>query len=135
MFLISIQSEREWALFCREFLGDAALAEDPRFATNVARVEHREETDGMIAEAFARHDAASAQAALERADVAFASVNDMAALARHPHLRTVEIDTPGGPVRMPAPGPRWAAGERRYRPVPAVGMHETLPGGTEGPSE
>src|SRR5580693_2895918 len=52
--LISIQSEREWAKFCAEILADPALARDPRFATNVARVRNRAETDRVVAEAFAR---------------------------------------------------------------------------------
>ncbi len=120
VFLISIQSEREWKLFCKTFLGDATIPEDERFATNVARVNNREVTDRLVADAFARHDAASAEAALLEADVAFASVNDMGGLAAHPHLRLVEVETPGGPVRLPAPAPIVRDAVRRYGPVPAV---------------
>ena len=123
MFLISIQSEREWRLFCKEFLGRAEIAEDERFSTNVARVRNREATDAMIEAAFAEHDADSVVDALQRADVAFASVNDMEALSRHPHLRMVAVDTPGGAVRLPAPGPRVRDAERSYGRVPEVGEH------------
>jgi itaconate CoA-transferase len=43
--LISIQSDREWAKFGVEFLGDPSTVTDERFATNVARVKNRSETD------------------------------------------------------------------------------------------
>lgn len=132
MFLISVQSEREWALLCREFLGRPELAEDPRFSSNVARVRNREETDALMADAFAGHDADSVVDALTRADIAFASVNDMEALSHHPHLRMVTVDTPGGPVRFPAPGPRVRHAERTCGPVPAVDAHRPLDAGRTG---
>jgi len=126
MFLISVQSEREWAMLCRDFLGQEALTSDPRFCSNVARVNHRAETDALIAEAFAGHDAEGVVAALQHADIAFASVNDMEALSHHPHLRMVTIDTPGGPVRIPAPAPMTRKAARTYRPVPELGAHRSL---------
>jgi crotonobetainyl-CoA:carnitine CoA-transferase CaiB-like acyl-CoA transferase len=39
--LISIQNDREWRAFAETVLANAALATDPRFATNVARVAPR----------------------------------------------------------------------------------------------
>ena len=47
--LISVQSDREWRALAAGFLGDAALGTDPRFATNVARVENRAQTDALVA--------------------------------------------------------------------------------------
>ena len=38
--LISIQSEREWKVFCADVLNAPDLAADPRFCTNVIRVRH-----------------------------------------------------------------------------------------------
>ncbi len=124
--LISIQSDREWAKFCGEFLKDGALASDPRFARNVDRVRNRQETDGIVAAAFARLDATEAEALLLRADAAFASVNDMAALSSHPHLRRIEVETEAGPVALPAPAPVVAGAERSYGAVPAIGLHRPL---------
>lgn len=126
MFLISIQSEREWEVLCREFLGRPELAQDPRFSSNVARVRNRAETDAVVAEAFARRDGEAVQDALTRADIAFASVNDMEALSQHPHLRMITVDTPGGPVRFPAPAPMVRNARREYRPVPELGAHRSL---------
>ena len=83
--LISIQSEREWAKFCAEFLGNADIPlNDPRFASNVARVANRTQTDAMVATMFAQLTEADARARLMAADTAFAAVNDMAGLSAHP---------------------------------------------------
>ncbi|MEE4453696.1 CaiB/BaiF CoA-transferase family protein [Novosphingobium resinovorum] len=119
--LVSIQSDREWTKFAAEFLGDAALAADPRFATNLARVANRAETDALVAAAFAALDEAEARVRLERADAAFAGVSDMAALSAHPLLRRIEVATPAGPVSYPAPAPVLMGGERHYGAVPALG--------------
>jgi itaconate CoA-transferase len=120
--LISIQSDREWAKFCAEVLVNPALVQDARFVSNVARVRNRAETDRAVAEAFARFERLDAIAALNRADVAFAELNDMAALSRHPHLRRITVEAPSGPVSFPAPGPIVAGETRLYGPVPALGQ-------------
>ena len=117
---MSIQSDREFASLARGFLDDPAMAADPRFATNVARVRHRAETDAAVAAAFARRTGAEAVAALTAADVAFAAVNDMAGLAAHPQLRRITVETPVGPVRYPAPAARFAGADRHYGPVPRL---------------
>ncbi|QEL22219.1 CoA transferase [Bosea sp. F3-2] len=124
--LISIQSDREWTKFCAEFLGRPELATDERFARNVARVRNRAETDAIVTAALSGFDEAQAREALLRADVAFAAVNDMAALATHPHLRRITVETEAGPVAFPAPAPIIMGAERDYGPVPAIGQHATL---------
>ncbi len=124
--LIAIQSDREWRVLAERVLRDPALAQDQNFATNVARVERREETDGRVQAAFGAADADTLCAMLAKADIAFARVNDTALLARHPHLRRISVDTPSGPVSYPAPAPLHE-GTRRYGAVPALGEHtETI---------
>jgi itaconate CoA-transferase len=120
--LISIQNDREWRVLAEKVLGDAALAADPDFATNVERVKRRAQTDGRVAKAFGMLDAAQLEQKLAAADIAFARVNTPADLSRHPHLRRITVGTPSGPVSYPAP-PRHDAGTRRYGAVPAVGEH------------
>ena len=119
--LLSIQSDREWAAFAEVVLGKADLAHDPHHATNVLRVRNRAATDGLVAAAFATMSAEEARRRLAQADIAFASVNDMAALADHPHLRRIVVDTPAGRVRLPAPAPIVDGEERAYGAVPALG--------------
>lgn len=119
--LISIQSDREWAKFCTEFLRQPEMIQDSRFARNVARVRNRAAADGLVAAAFAALDEAEAHDLLAKADVAFASVNDMAGLADHPHLRRITVETEAGPVSYPAPAPVFVGKPRSYRSVPALG--------------
>lgn len=120
LILISVQSDREWRMLCTEFLGQPDLGTDTRFATNLARVANRPETDGLVAERFARMCYDEAILALSRANLAFATVNDMAGLSAHPHLRRITVETPNGPVSYPAPAPLFASETRSYGPVPAL---------------
>lgn len=122
--LISIQSDREWVKLCEDFLGDASLSADPRFATNVARVKNRAETDAIVSDAFARFAAVEAIVVLSKANIALASVNDMAGLSAHRHLRRITVDSPNGPVSFPAPAATFADEERSYGPVPALNLLE-----------
>jgi crotonobetainyl-CoA:carnitine CoA-transferase CaiB-like acyl-CoA transferase len=121
--LISIQSDREWKSFARTLLGDPGLGSDARFSTNVARVRHRAETDALVAKAFSALNRDALIQALNQADIAFAEVNDMAALSRHPHLRRIALETPGGTVRVPAPGATIRGETRTYGRVPGLGEH------------
>jgi formyl-CoA transferase len=121
--LISIQSDREWRVLAEKVLGDAALAADPAFATNVERVKRRADTDGRVAAVFGALDAATLEQKLAGADIAFARVNSPAELARHPQLRRISVGTPTGPVSYPAPAEQHAAAARRYGAVPALGEH------------
>jgi itaconate CoA-transferase len=121
--LIAVQSDREWRVLAEKVLDDPALAADPRFATNLARVQRRVETDGKVAAVTKALDAQALMQKLAATDIAYAGVNDVAALARHPHLRRMTIGTPSGPVSYPAPAERHASTSRRYGPVPALGEH------------
>ena len=100
------------------------LARDPRYATNVARVANRTAMDAIIAAAFARHATDALCARLFAAGVAFGRVNDVAAFSAHPQLRRVRVDTPNGPIEIPAPPP-IRDGERapRLGAVPAIDQH------------
>jgi formyl-CoA transferase len=121
--LISIQSDREWRVLAEKVLGDAALAADPNFATNVERVKRRPETDGRVARIFAAQDADALQQKLAAADIAFARVNSPADLTHHPHLRRITVGTPSGPVSYPAPVRSDTEATGRYGAVPALGAH------------
>ena len=122
--LISVQSDREWVKLCADFLDNPALGIDPRFSTNVARVSNRAETDAVVAEAFGRYDTAAAIELLVQANIALASVNDMAGLSEHKHLRRITVDSPNGPISFPAPAAIFADEVRSYGPVPALNSLE-----------
>lgn len=122
-FLISVQSDREWQALCAKFLLMPQAAHDETFATNVQRVRNREATDALVAERFAALDEATARALLSDAHIAFATLNDMAGLSNHPHLRRIVVDTPNGAVSMPAPAAVFADVPRVYGPVPGLGAN------------
>jgi itaconate CoA-transferase len=118
--LISIQSDREWRVLARDVLGDAALVDDPAFATNVERVKRRAETDAHVQTAFGATDVTALSEKLAAAGIAFARVSDMAVLATHPHLQRITVATPSGPASYPAPPRQRSEG---YGAVPALGEH------------
>ena len=124
LILISIQSEREWQILCTQVLEQPELPLDPRFATNVARVANRDQTDDIVARAFAAKPAAAIEAVLEQADIAYARVNDMEGLSQHPHLRRITVDTPAGPISIPAPAARYTVGAAQFGPVPGIGSKD-----------
>ncbi len=122
--MIGLQNEREWAVFCREILGDAALASDPRYDANVKRAARRDEVAALIGAALAPLTAEQAARRLEAANLATAEVNTPADLWSHPQLaargRWREVATPEGPLRALAPP---GAPDPRMDPIPALGEH------------
>lgn len=118
--LIAVQSDREWRALCAGLIGDESFGTDPRFATNVARVENRQATDQLVADAFARLDYDVVLEKLNNAGIALASVNDMKSLSEHAQLKRISVDTPGGPVSYPAPGFQFSDECRNYGPVPKL---------------
>src|SRR5437764_11393551 len=81
--LIAIQNEREWRRFCAEILGDAALADDPRFSDNNWRVAHRTEVDARVAAEFARHSRSEVAERLKSAEIAIGNFNTVEDFSHH----------------------------------------------------
>lgn len=123
LVLISIQNEREWARFCTEVMGDAALAADPLFHDGPARVCNRADLDGRIAACFAQLTLAEATSRLKMAEVAFGRLNDVDGLIAHPQLRTISYDTPQGIVELVAPAAEIVGAADVFRPVPELDAH------------
>lgn len=119
--LISIQSEREWKTFCTGVMQMPQLPQQSRFATMVARVTNREATDAVVGELFASLTRDQLIARLDKAEIAYGEVNSAQDLSAHPHLRRIEVDTPGGRIAMPAPAAIVLGETRNYGPVPAAG--------------
>src|SRR5262249_60156319 len=83
-------------------------------------VKRRARAGGRAAPVLGPTDFEVPAAKLAAAEIAFARVSDMAALAVHPHLHRITVETPSGPVSYPAPPHRHAGG---YGAVPALGEH------------
>jgi itaconate CoA-transferase len=123
LVLIAIHSEREWRALCNDVLQMPRLLEESRFNTNVARVQHRAETDETVSAGFAAMPISQLVARLTKADIAFAELNDMAALSKHPHLRRIAVQSSYGPISFPAPAAIVQGETREYGAVPAKGEH------------
>lgn len=121
--LLSIQSEREWLIFCREVMGDKDMASDRRYGTMTARVAHRGELDATIATEFAVQTTADMAVRLKTAGIAFGLLNSVDGLISHPQLRTVTYDTPEGVVSVIAPAAETDEIEAPFGKVPSVGEH------------
>jgi len=122
--LISIQNEREFANLCCRVLRRPELAEDPRFASNVARCENSDALDAEIQRGFLASSRAELVASLREHGIAYGEVNGMSGLARHPALTRVPVQIPGGEaVDAVAPPARFNGRPRDLRPVPAHGQH------------
>ncbi|MEH1017395.1 CaiB/BaiF CoA-transferase family protein [Micromonospora sp. CPCC 206060] len=125
--LLAVQNEREWRSLCATVLGDAAIADDPRFGSNAARVAHRTELNGLLRAALADLDAAAASALLDRAGIANARINQVRDFLDHPVLagrdRWRPVGVPGGTVAALRPPVDLAGVEPVMGPVPALGEH------------
>jgi len=122
---LGVQNDREWHRLCSQVLGRPELADDPRFATNAARVAARADLDREIEAALAAHSADEVLALLDAAQIANARLNSVGDLLAHPQLehRWAEVPSPAGPIRtLPSPVSTGGA-EPALGPIPAVGEH------------
>jgi itaconate CoA-transferase len=124
---LSIQNEREFARFCDQVLGEAALAKDPRFASSPARVRNRDAMHAEIGRVFGALTATQVEQRLEAAGIANARLNTLQEFWHHPQLaarnRWREVGTSAGPVRAPLPPFNLSEFEPRMDEVPALGAH------------
>ncbi len=110
-------------------LGLGHLLDDPRFATNDARVAHNDLVDAALAEAIGQRTLDEMQQLFESADLTAAPVYDIADITKDPHViaRKFLVDVPDpelGAVRMTAPTPRLAETPAAIEwPGPPLGAH------------
>ena len=125
--MLGLQNEREWQQFCATVLRQPALAADARFDANAKRVAAKPALKALIAAVFAALTVDEVIARLDAAQIANASVNDMAAVWAHPQLaaraRWVPVGTPAGEVPALLPPGMPAAFDARMDAVPALGEH------------
>ncbi|MCP5400373.1 MAG: CaiB/BaiF CoA-transferase family protein [Sphingobium sp.] len=120
--VLAVQNEREWRAFCSA-LGLEAMADDPRFCSNVQRVANRGDLDREIGAALADRDTKAVASLLKAAGIAFGLVNDVSGLSAHPQLRRVSVLAPSGAVQMPALPVRWDNRENAQGAVPELDSH------------
>jgi crotonobetainyl-CoA:carnitine CoA-transferase CaiB-like acyl-CoA transferase len=125
---VGVQNEREWRLFCDTVLEQPQLAEDPRFATNVARNDNVDALGGAIARLLERLDLEELERRLDAAGIAYGRMRAAGDLFEHPQMtgrdRVREVETPAGPVPALLPPIGFPGAEARMGPVPALGAHD-----------
>ncbi len=126
--LLSVQNDREWRRLAEQVLGRPELGTDPEYATNAARVAHRDRTNALVGKALRALGADEAVDRLEAAGIACARLRDLRDVAEHPQLaareRWREVGTPVGSLRALLPPITLPGGdEARMGDVPALGEH------------
>jgi crotonobetainyl-CoA:carnitine CoA-transferase CaiB-like acyl-CoA transferase len=112
-----------------ELTGGKAVAEDPRFATNMGRVQHVEEVDGIVGGWIARHTLAEVLDAFDKAEAAIGPVYDVAQILDDPQYQAREsvttiADKDLGPLRMQNVFPRLSRTPGRIKHGgPRIGEH------------
>jgi crotonobetainyl-CoA:carnitine CoA-transferase CaiB-like acyl-CoA transferase len=120
--VLAVGNDRQFLALCA-VLGDGTLAGDERFATNPARVEHRDELRALLEEAFAGRTAAEWVKFLRARRVPAGEVNDVgaafefaAAIGLDPIVEIPREDGP--PVRLPRNPIRLSKTPASYRLPP-----------------
>ncbi len=111
-------------------MGRPELADDPRYATHLARGEHQEEVDGIVAEWAAQHDAHDIDRILNEAGVVCGPIYSIAEIFEDPQFRAREmlvehVDPDFGPYVGPGIVPKFSEtpGEIRWSGTWEEGSH------------
>jgi crotonobetainyl-CoA:carnitine CoA-transferase CaiB-like acyl-CoA transferase len=126
--VLAVGNDRQFGRFC-EVAKEPALATDPRFATNVARVEHRTELVPLIQQVIATRPTADWLAALEAAEVPHAPVLGIDESIARPQTEargmiTEVTDDAGRRYRLVASPVHWENEVRRHPTAPPdLGAH------------
>lgn len=124
--LIGVQSDGGW-IALTAVLGVPELATDPRFQTNMARVENRAACDAAVADRTRGWLTADLDAKLAEAGVPAAQINELKDVAAHPQLaarnRWRTVGTEFSPISALLPPVTFDDVEARMGDVPALGQH------------
>ena len=121
-------SQNLFVRFCAA-IGRPELLDDPRFATNPARVRNREAIDAIVADEVGKRTLAEMTALLESKEVGSSPINSIADIFADPHFAARDAivsvdDAELGPVKMQAVVPRYSRTPGRVtRPGPLMGEH------------
>jgi itaconate CoA-transferase len=125
--MFAIQNDREWRRLCEVVLARPVLADDPRYGRNADRLANRRELERLIEMVFEALPVKEVVERLERAAIANAVVNDVAAVAGHPQLaargRWTELDSFVGPIPALLPPHNLASVTPPMARIPALGEH------------
>lgn len=121
---VAVSTDEQWRALV-DTIGEASLADDPRFATVTARRQHQGELDALMSRWLSGFDADDAAQRLQAAGVAAHVSWNMQDIADDPHLRERGTLTP---VHDPAVPDRLAVGApARFSRTSEVGIRRATP--------
>jgi crotonobetainyl-CoA:carnitine CoA-transferase CaiB-like acyl-CoA transferase len=83
---LAVGSDRLWRIFC-PIMGLEAMMDDPRFATNAARVEHRLELIAKLQEVFLTKPYEEWEALLLKHGIPVGAINTIEQVVEHPQVK------------------------------------------------
>jgi crotonobetainyl-CoA:carnitine CoA-transferase CaiB-like acyl-CoA transferase len=130
--IIAVGNDAQFARLC-DYLGEPAYATDPRFATNSARVNHRDELMPRLSVLLAERSRADVLAAMEQRGIPAGPINTVADVFADPQVahRQMCVDLPapwaaGGVVPTVRTPIQFSAAQLQlHRPAPLLGQHTT----------
>lgn len=126
--VVAVGNDRQFNLLCK-LLDRPDLADDPRFATNPARVQHRETLTAILSEYFRQKPAAEWVEALLNAGIPAGPINDIPTILSDPQIAArglvqhttlpngASFDYVTAPLKLSATPPTYRL------PPPALGQH------------
>jgi itaconate CoA-transferase len=91
--LVAVEHDHEWRRFAASVLDRPEFASDPRYSSNVRRLEHREDIEVMTAAAIGAIRSEQAFELFDSLGLAYASLNDLAGVSTHPVVAEREMLT------------------------------------------
>lgn len=127
LVFLGVQSDREWAVLCRDVIAQSELAQDVRFLTNTDRVENNDAITPLLEAAFSSMSPDEVIDRLEAIGIACARLRSPAEFFHHPQLaardRWRSIQTPRGEALALLPPVAVQGHEAKMGDVPALGQH------------
>ncbi|BBY76210.1 CoA transferase [Mycolicibacterium parafortuitum] len=125
--VLGTTNDREWQRVAREIIDRPDLADDPRFATNSDRCQHREILDEAIGNWCAQRDLVEIQEIADTAGIGNSRYNKPSEVVVHPHLaardRWRTVATPKGDITALRPPPVISDFEQPMSAIPGLGEH------------
>jgi len=125
---LAVGSDRLWKKFC-PLMGLDDMTDDPRFATNAARNENRQELIDMLQAIFLTRSYAAWEALFLANGIPVGAINTIDQVVEHPQLQArgmlVECEHPvAGKVKLVGPAVKLSETPGSVRsPAPTLGQH------------
>jgi len=125
---LAVGSDKLWRLFC-PILGLAEMLHDPRYATNAARVQHRDTLIQKLQEVFLTKTYEEWEALLLAQGIPMGAINTIAQVVNHPQVQArgmiVESEHPvAGKVKIVGVPVKLSETPGSVRePAPLLGQH------------